>query len=315
LCISRGHHIDHAGGQAFATGSSTDTEVDFIPVRSSSPYALPIQPRPGDDEEDAGYVPAHDLRLIFGEDPELYDRARPGYPAELFIDLAELADIGPRSRVAEIGPGTGQATAALIARGAHVVGVELASPLAVVLKRKLGRDSVEVVVSAFGDWQLPVEPFDTLACFTSWHWLDAAIRTSKAATALRKGGALVTITTFHVLGGSVEFFTHAQNCYEQWDPSTLSGVRLQAADTIPAAVDEVDDSEVFLPAVRRRYQQEIVYSTRAYLQVLGTYSGHRALSAAQRHGLLGCIGKLIDGKYGGTITKRYLYELRVAQRR
>ena len=131
-------------------------------------------------------MPTDKLRQTFGQDPGLYDRARPGYPNALFTDLAGLA---------EIGPGTGQATTALLAGGAHVVAVELASSLAGVLHRNLGRVSLEVVVSAFEDWQLPPDPFDTVASFTSWHWLDPATRTPKAAAALRPGGALVTVTT------------------------------------------------------------------------------------------------------------------------
>jgi len=50
------------------------------------------------------------LRSTFDEAAELYHRARPGYPAALFDDLAELTSIRPGSRVLEIGPGTGQAT-------------------------------------------------------------------------------------------------------------------------------------------------------------------------------------------------------------
>jgi len=48
------------------------------------------------------------------------------------------------------------------------------------------------------------------------------------------------------------------------------------------------------------------------LDLLNTYSGHRALEPARRIPLLECIGKLIDGSYGGQITKRYLSELQVA---
>ena len=256
-----------------------------------------------------------ELRRTFGEDPNLYDRARPGYPAALFAGLAELADIGPASRVAEIGPGTGQATTALLAHGAHVVAVELASSLARALESKLGRASLEVVVSAFEDWQLPPDPFDTVASFTSWHWLDPATRTPKATAALRPGGALVTVTTNHVLGGTDEFFADVQHCYGKWTAFANATQRLRAADDVPDAVDEVDGSEMFWPAARRRYQQDITYSAGQYLDVLATYSGHRALAAENLQGLLTSISELIDRTYGGTITKRYLYELRVAQRR
>ena len=260
-------------------------------------------------------MPADDLRAVFDEDPQLYDRARPGYPAALFDDLAKLAGVGPRARVAEIGPGTGQATVALVDRGAHVVAVELGPALAAVLERKVADAPVQVVVSAFEDWPLPERPFDALAAFTAWHWLDPAVRTAKAAALLRPGGALVTVTTAHVLGGSEEFFEKVQGCYEHWDPSTLSGLRLPAPDAVPPAVDEVDGSALFLPALRRRYRQDVAYSTRGYLEVLATYSGHRALTPTQRQGLFACVGDLIEREYGGRITKRYLYELRIARRR
>jgi protein-L-isoaspartate O-methyltransferase len=73
-------------------------------------------------------------RSTFDEAAELYDRARPGYPAALFDDLVELAGIGPGSRVLEIGPGTGQATVPLAERGCRIVAVELGPQLAAVAR-------------------------------------------------------------------------------------------------------------------------------------------------------------------------------------
>jgi SAM-dependent methyltransferase len=100
------------------------------------------------------------LRAIFDEAAELYDRARPGYPAALFDDLAELTPLRPGSRVLEIGPGTGQATLPLAERGYQVVAVELGADLAAVARRKLaGFPNVEVVTAAFEDWPLPAEPW------------------------------------------------------------------------------------------------------------------------------------------------------------
>jgi hypothetical protein len=43
--------------------------------------------------------------------------------------------------------------------------------------------------------------------------------------------------------------------------------------------------------------------------------GHQGLPPAARDGPLGDIARLIDGRYGGRIEKRYLTELRVARRR
>jgi SAM-dependent methyltransferase len=253
-------------------------------------------------------------RATFDQAADLYDRARPGYPRALFDDLAELTGVGAGSRVLEIGPGTGQATLPLAERGCQVVAVELGPDLAASARRKLARfPAVEVITAAFEDWPLPAEPFDLVLAATAFHWIDPAVRVVKAADALRPGGWLATITTHHIAGGDASFFAQAQTCYERWDPETPpGGVALQPAADIPQASDELDRSRRFGPARFRRYEWELDYTTAAYLDLLRTYSGHRDLDPRARSGLLGCIADLIDSRYGGQITKRYLTELRVA---
>jgi len=102
------------------------------------------------------------LRVTFDAAADLYDRARPGYPAALFEELAALAAIGPASRVLEIGCGTGQATVPLAERGCAIVCVELGANLAAVARRKLARfPAGRMEVGAFEFWPLPPVPFDT----------------------------------------------------------------------------------------------------------------------------------------------------------
>jgi SAM-dependent methyltransferase len=256
------------------------------------------------------------LRETFDQVADLYDRARPGYPPVLFDMLADLSGIGPGCRVLEIGCGTGQATVPLAERGCQVTAVELGAAMAAVARRNLARfPAVEVVVAAFEDWPLPAEPFDAVVAATAWHWLDPEVRVGKAARALRPGGALATIATHHVAGDDQGFFVQSQTCYERWDPATQPGLRLSPAAEIPEDSQELDRSGLFGPAVFRRVGRELSYSTQEYLNVLRTYSGHRALEPAARDGLLACIAELIDTRFGGRIRKRYLTELRVAQRR
>jgi SAM-dependent methyltransferase len=256
------------------------------------------------------------LRERFNEDAELYDRVRPGYPAELFDQLARTAQLEAGARVLEIGCGTGQATMPLAERGCSVVAVELGPAMAAVARRKLARwPRVEVINAAFEDWPLPAEPFDLVVAATAFHWLDPTVRVSKTADALRPGGALAIVATEHIAGGTQPFFAEMQACYERWDPSTPPGLRLLRADQISTESDELDRSGRFEPAVLFRYEWEQTYSTAAYLDVLGTYSGHRALQPDLRARLLDCIAELIERRYNGAITKRYLNELRVARLR
>jgi SAM-dependent methyltransferase len=255
------------------------------------------------------------LRLTFGADAERYDRVRPAYPARLFDDLAELACIGPGCRVLEVGLGTGQATIPIAEHGCQLTGVELSAELAAVAQRKLSAfPNVSIAVAAFEDWPLPGRPFDTIVSATAFHWIDPSVRATKAADALRPAGTLATIDTHHVAGGSADFFVEVQDCYERWDPATPAGLRLSRADDIPSSSEELDRSGRFGATAFRRYEWEVTYSTADYCDLLRTYSGHLALEPAARKGLLDCIGDLIDSRYGGRITKRYLTELRVAER-
>jgi SAM-dependent methyltransferase len=250
------------------------------------------------------------LRATFDEAAELYDRARPRYPAEVFDDLADLGGLNPGARVLEIGSGTGIATQPLAERNYQVTAVELGPNLAAVARRKLARfPNVSVTVGAFEDWPLPPEPFDAVVSATAFHWLDPSVRVIKAAEALRLGGTLATIATHHIDGGDAQFFIDVQDCYRG------EGIprRLPTAADIPRDAGELEHSGRFGPATFRRYEWEQPYSAQEYIDLLSTYSDHRALEERVRRHLLDCIAQLIVGRYGGRIRKRHLNELRIAR--
>ncbi|MFF0345345.1 class I SAM-dependent methyltransferase [Kribbella sp. NPDC004875] len=245
------------------------------------------------------------LRQTFGEDAELYDRVRPTYPDELFDDLAGI--VGDDLKVLEIGPGTGQATAAMVARGWSVTAVELSPDLARVLQRRL--PAVEVVVADFDTWEPPAAGFGLVVSATAFHWLDPATRIERCARMLRPGGALAVVSTHHVAGGSDQFFAEVQDCYDRFtDDATAGG--LPAVDDVPEDPAGLVTAGVFGPVECRRYVWDADYSTAEYLELLSSYSGHRALTTPRRDGLYDCIGARIDAA-GGSITKRYLNQLSV----
>lgn len=239
------------------------------------------------------------LRTTFGEDAARYHRARPTYPAELFAELSG-------QRILEIGPGTGQATLPLTHIG-HVTAVELSPELAAVAQKHA--PDAELIVANFDEWPLP-EPFDLVVSATAFHWLDPHTRTAKCAAALKPGGALAVISTHHVAGGTEQFFVDVQECYERWDPATPPNLRQSKADDIPR---EFDESPEFEQPEFHRYEWEQAYDTEAYADLLLTYSNHIALPT--REELIADIRQLIDTRYGGRVTKRYLTQLAVARLR
>lgn len=255
-----------------------------------------------------------DDRALFDTVAELYDRARPVYPAEVFDDLAELAGLREGARVLEIGCGTGQATLPLAERGNRITAVELGANLAAVARRNLAAfPDVEVVAAAFEDWPLPDERFDLVCAATAFHWLDAATALPKIASALRRGGSVAILSGGHVAGGTSQFFIDVQECYVRHMPGTPPGLRLTRAEDLPVGAPEIDASGLFGPVQSRRYVWLREFTTQTYLDELGRYSSHLALDEEHRTALLACVHALIDERYGGRITKAYVTDLDVAR--
>ncbi len=151
---------------------------------------------------------------------------------------------------------------------------------------------------------------------TSFHWLDPEVRLGNVADALRPSGALALISTHHVAGGDGPFFAEVQRCYETWMPGTPTGLRLPDAGDMPRhAGDDFEASGRFTQPDFRRYERELTYTTREYRETCcrPTQAAAR-LAPDAREGLLGCIGGLIDTRFGGRIAKRHMTELAVAYR-
>jgi SAM-dependent methyltransferase len=264
--------------------------------------------------------PYEGLATTFDTAAELYERARPGYPAELFDDLAaSVGSPAAAARVLEIGAGTGQATRGLIARRWSVVALEPGRELARVARRVLAPlGDVEVVVAAFERWGAGAEAsFDVVFAATSWHWLDPAVACRRAAELLRAGGSLAIVSTAHVLpeAGGDPFFREVEQAYEAVGMSDGEGGPPPPETVEAPDVAVIESSGFFEPPTVRRYVWGRSYSADEYLALLATYSGHIAASAGQRERLFADIRRRIDGRPSASVLKHYLNILQVARRR
>jgi SAM-dependent methyltransferase len=258
------------------------------------------------------------LRTTFEEDPELYDRARPKYPAQVFDDLAALAQLPKFARIVEIGCGTGQATLPLAERGYQMTCVELGEQLAALTRRKLWRfPSVEVISSDFETWHPPHGDFDAVVSFTAFHWITPNVRYEKTASLLRDGGMLAVVATQHVLPpDGDDFFADVQRDYEAVvpdEPSTKVGTPSHP-DAIPDLSAEISASGFFRNLGARRYLWDVIYTADEYVAVLNTYSGPRAFDDTRRERLFECIHRRVGERPHGKVRKTYLAILNVAQR-
>lgn len=254
------------------------------------------------------------FRGVFDENAALYDKARPGYPNKVFEDIARLAQLSTDSRILEIGCGTGQATMPLASAGYEIVAVELGENLAAIARQKMKTfPDVRIDIGPFEEWPLQERSFDLVISATAFHWIDPTMRMQKVARALRAGGHLALVDTEHIAGGTIEFFTAVQRCYQQWDPAVSADFHLPSVEEIPNTSKEIDESGLFSPVTLIRYVREISYTASEYIDVLRTFSGQRHLPDSSRFELYKDIHHLIVNQFGGSITKAYLTELRIAK--
>jgi SAM-dependent methyltransferase len=255
------------------------------------------------------------LRATFEEVPELYDRARPVYPPELFDDLVAYAGLDAGSRVLEIGCGTGQATIPLAERGLEVVCVELGAGLAAVARRKLaGFPRVEVVNAVFEDWEAEEASFDAAVAFTAFHWVDPEVKYAKPARLLRPGGALAVAETDHVqVEGGDPFWAEVQADYDAVVPSedNRAPPRPEEVGDLRA---ELEETGLFGDVEVRRYLADVTYSAEEYIGVLDTYSPNRAMEPAKRERLFERIRRRVEARPDGRVQKTYLFTLNLAKR-
>ncbi|MFJ5291264.1 class I SAM-dependent methyltransferase [Streptomyces sp. NPDC088348] len=118
-----------------------------------------------------------------------YAANRPSYPPALLDAVEELAGRPlAGARVADIGAGTGIATALLQERGARIVAVEPGDGMTEQFRRTLPR--VPVVRGDGNSLPLADASADFITYAQSWHWTDPARSAPEAMRVLRPGGAL-----------------------------------------------------------------------------------------------------------------------------
>ncbi|MGI5341076.1 class I SAM-dependent methyltransferase [Streptomyces sp. CA-181903] len=118
-----------------------------------------------------------------------YASARPSYPPALLDAVEELS--GRRlvgARVADVGAGTGIATALLCARGAEVIAVEPGAAMARQCREAL--PGVPVVLGDGNALPLVGSSFDLVTYAQSWQWTHPAQSVPEALRVLRPAGAL-----------------------------------------------------------------------------------------------------------------------------
>lgn len=120
----------------------------------------------------------------FGTIADLYERVRPGYPAE----AVEWALPTQARRILDVGTGTGKLSDALLATGREVTAVDPDPAMLAVLAAK--HPGVRTLVGAAEHLPADDASADAVTFGQSWHWVDPARGSAEVARVLRPGGVL-----------------------------------------------------------------------------------------------------------------------------
>lgn len=241
---------------------------------------------------------------MFGEDPELYDRARPGYRAEVVDDVLGFAMLGAGTgKALEIGAGTGKATVSFAARGLRVHALEPDPAMAAVAVRNCSRyPRVDVEVSRFEDWRLPGAGFDLVYSAQAWHWIDPEVRCARAAAVLVPGGCLALLWHRVHWPENDRFRAALDHCYRRHAPGLLArgpGFPGLTPSNLDAAVrSELSGCPAFTSVTVHSHPWSETFDASAYTDRLRTQSDHRLLSHDQLEELLAAVGDVIAAAGG-----------------
>ena len=255
--------------------------------------------------------PADDIRLSFDEVAEIYDRARPSYPADLFDALFQM--LPAESQIVEVGPGTGQATKDLLARGAFVHAVEIGPAMAAKLRSNVSSDRLRVTVGDFEVVGIAPGTADAVFSATAYHWISPAAQTERPATVLRLGGIVAVVDLIQVdTPDDAGFFAASQAIYERYGQGHKGPPAPTREGADPAIREVLEADHRFVDVAVRRYDWDQTYRAADYRQLMLSYSGTQMMDTADRRGLLDDIETFIRTDFGGRVTRPRVVTLTTA---
>jgi SAM-dependent methyltransferase len=246
---------------------------------------------------------ARQRRLVFGEVAELYDRARPSYPADLVRDVVALMPPHAPREAVEIGAGTGKATLLFAERGLRIVALEPSGEMAAVARRRFaGHDEVEIVAADFERWDPRARQFPLLFSAQAWHWVSPREGYVKAAGLLLPGGLLAAFWNRpdwarcslrpELIHSYAELSPEPERA-DPMHPASQGGADMWSEwERGVASVEALHEPEL------RRYPWTRSYTTQQYLELLQTNSRSRLLEPSRLSDLLRAVGRAIDAAGG-----------------
>jgi len=219
----------------------------------------------------------------FSAAADVYERARPSYPAEAIDWLARRVDLREGRTVVDVGAGTGKLTRLLVPTGARVIAVE---PLPAMLERLVeAAPGAEAMRGTAEQLPLPDRSADVITVAQAMHWFDQARALPQFRRVLRPGGSVALVW----------------NSRDREDPlqAELGRVLEPARSKAPAQVDNAwrepfERSPLFGPFEVFRLPYAQFFTVEDLCDRVSSTSFVAAMEPEEREQLLGSVRALVD---------------------
>jgi SAM-dependent methyltransferase len=254
-------------------------------------------------------------RLSFNRIAEAYDRFRPSYPAALIDHVERTARLDSRSRLLEIGCGSGKATLLFAERGYEILCIEPGADLIGIAAEKLRGYPVSFVNCLFEEWQETTRAFDLVYSAQAFHWVPKEVGYAKAAEAIKPGGYLAL---FWNRSPRREDALHQQieAVYQRCAPELIEEANQTAKVMARYEMEqtaEIQASGHFQVLSVSHFPWTRRYTSEAYLGLLSTHSDHITLSPERLECVLKGVGEVIE-HFGGSLELHYSTVLYMARK-
>jgi ubiquinone/menaquinone biosynthesis C-methylase UbiE len=127
----------------------------------------------------------------FDRNADVYETARPSYPAEAVAHIVGHGQIGRGRTVLDLAAGTGKLTRLLVPTGAEVVAVEPVAAMRAQLRARL--PDVQALDGTAEALPLADGSVDAVTVAQAFHWFDPPVALAEMRRVLRPGGHLFLV--------------------------------------------------------------------------------------------------------------------------
>ena len=138
----------------------------------------------------------------FEQVADVYERARPEYPADAVAWVADELGLSPGRTVLDLGAGTGKLTRALVQTGAQVIAVEPGEQMLSQLRRVV--PDATALLGAAEDIPLPDNSVDAATMGQSFHWFRHDEALPELHRVLRPGGGIALLWNWRDQGSELQ---------------------------------------------------------------------------------------------------------------